>query len=121
MNNNTLGQWLKRKCQEEHLSLRQAGEKANLSHSTIESIIKSKYGYASPETVVKLAHAFSGDGNEEAALKDELFILAGYRTQKPEFRPSLAKVLDIARGFNEAQMKVLNDFAVYIKEVKDGI
>ena len=112
---NTLGSWLKEKCLEERLSLRQAGEKAGLSHSTIQSIIKGER--VSYETVVKLAHGFSGDGNEGVALELQLLALAGYPTREPEISPSLAKVLDTARGFSESQMKVLNDFAVYLKEV----
>ena len=36
-----LGRWLKDKGQNEHLLLRQAGNKASLSHSTVDAIIKS--------------------------------------------------------------------------------
>jgi len=75
---NGLGSWLHERCQEEWLSLRQAGAKTGLSHSTIEKIIKG----ASPsaQAIRKLAQAFSRGKNERLALEDHLLTLAGYRT-----------------------------------------
>ena len=117
MANNMLGKWLKEKCQEEHLSLREAGKKAGISHTTVEAIIKG--GHATAETVIKLAHAFGGDDNEGIALEDKLLILAGYRTERPEevLNEPLAKLLGIAQDFSEPKLKVLKEFAVYLASV----
>lgn len=60
-----LGQWLKERCQKEHLSLRQAAAKTGLSQSTLAGIIKGSA--PSPQTVRKLARGFSGGGNERLA------------------------------------------------------
>lgn len=113
-----LGQWLKERCQKEHLSLRQAGEKADLSHSTVHNIIKG--GHASAATVARLAHAFSGDHHERAALEDELLILAGYRTEQEHISQPLAELLDIVSGFSRSQLKVVGAFATYLAEVTHG-
>ena len=113
----TLGQWLQQECQEEKLSLREAGKRASLSHSTIQSIING--GHPSLETVTKLAEAFGGDGeNERAALEDELLFLAGWRTRRqPEIAQPLAQLMDIAKDFSEPQLRVLSAFAIYLAEV----
>ncbi len=110
-----LGQWLKERCQEEHLSLRQAGERASLSHSTVHTILKG--GHASAETVTKLAHAFGSDGNQRIALEDELLILAGYRTRQEHISQPLAELLDIVSNFSESQIRVVSSFATYLTEV----
>lgn len=111
-----LGRWLKERCQDEHLSLRRAGERTSLSHSTIQAIING--GHASPETVTKLAHGFGGDGSEGISLEDELLILAGYRTKRePEISQPLARLMDIVKDFTEPQLRVLGAFATYLTEV----
>jgi len=110
-----LGRWLKERCQKEHLSLRRVGDKAGLSHSTVHTIIKG--GHASAETVTKLAHAFSGDGNRKIALEDELLMLAGYRTRQEHISQPLAELLDIVNHFSESQLKVVSAFAIYLTEV----
>ncbi len=110
-----LGRWLKERCQKEHLSLRRAGEKAGLSHATVHSIIKG--GHATAETVTRLAHAFSGDGNRRIALEDELLILAGYRTRQEQISQPLAELLDIVNHFSESQIRVVSAFATYLTEV----
>lgn len=110
-----LGQWLKERCQVEHLSLRQVGDKADLSHSTVHAIIKGKR--ATAETVTKLAHAFGGDGNQRTALEDELLILAGYRTRQEHVSQPLAELLDIVGNFSKSQLKVVSAFATYLTEV----
>jgi len=110
-----LGSWLKERCKNEHLSLRQVGKRASLSHSTIRTIIKG--GHASAETVTKLAHAFSGDGNRKTALEDELFVLAGYRTKQEQISQPLAELLDIVNHFSTSQLKVVSAFATYLTEV----
>jgi len=113
-----LGSWLKERCKNEHLSLRQVGERAGLSHSTVHTIIKG--GHASAETVTKLAHAFSGDGNRKIALEDELLILAGYRTRQEHISQPLAELLDIVSPFSESQIKVVSAFATYLTEVSQN-
>lgn len=114
-----LGRWLKEKCQEEHLSLRGAGDKTGLSHSTIRAIMSG--GRASPETISKLTHGFGGNHNETIALEDKLFILAGYRTKAElEFSQPLARLIDIVQGFSQSQLRVLSAFATYLAEVNHG-
>jgi len=110
-----LGEWLKGRCQKDHLSLREAGEKAGISHSTVHTIIRG--GHASADTVTKLAHAFGGDGNRKSALEDELLTLAGYRTKQEHLSQPLAELLDIVNHFSESQLKVVSAFATYLTEV----
>jgi len=79
----SLAQWLEERCRKEGLSLRKAGAKTDLSHSTIGDIIKGTS--ASPETIRKLAQGFGGEGaNQRLALEDRLLVLVGYRTKRPE-------------------------------------
>ena len=54
-----LEKWLEEGCKKERLSLRQAATRTGLSHATIGDIIKGSR--ASPETISKLAEAFSGN------------------------------------------------------------
>jgi len=111
-----LGRWLKERCQEEHLSLRRAGDKTGLSHSTIQAIMNG--GRASPETISKLAHSFGGNHNETIALEDELFILAGYRTKSElEISQPLARLIDVIKDFSQPQLRVMSAFATYLAEV----
>lgn len=56
-----LGNWLEKKCREEHLSLRQAAARTRLSHTTISGIIRGSRPL--PETVGKLTQGFSGNGH----------------------------------------------------------
>lgn len=114
-----LGRWLKERCQEEHLSLRGAGDKTGLSHSTIKAIMNG--GHPSPETVSKLARGFGGNHNQAIALEDELLVLAGYRTKSElEFSQPLARLIDIIQGFSQSQLRVLSAFATYLAEVNHG-
>ncbi|HUV55917.1 MAG TPA: helix-turn-helix transcriptional regulator [Dehalococcoidales bacterium] len=113
-----LGQWLRERCKNEHLSLRQIGGRAGLSHSTVHTIIKG--GHASAETVTKLAHAFGRDGNRKIALEDELLILAGYRTRQEHISQPLAELLDIVNDFSEPQLRVVSAFATYLTEVSQN-
>ena len=119
-NNSTgsLGVWLREKCTEEGLSLRQAAAKTGLSHGTIDDIIKG--GGASAETIRKLAQGFSGSGDHQRlALEDELLVLAGYRTRRPEGQEPgqpLARLMDIIGEFSESQLKIMSRFAEFIAE-----
>jgi len=114
-----IGQWLKGECQRRRLSLREAGELTGLSHSTIQTIIKS--GHASAETVRKLANAFGGDGNEGLSLEDYLMVLTGYRTKREEGELSqpVARLLDKLGQFSEPQLKLMEHFADYLASL-DG-
>lgn len=114
---NTAGEWLEAQCRQQRLSLRQAGAKAGLCHTTIQAIMKG--GRPSPQTVTKLARAFGGNGeNERAVLEDELLFLAGWRTKpQPEVAQPLAQLMDIAKDFSEPQLRVLSAFATYLAEV----
>ena len=113
-----LGQWLQEKCQQEHLSLREAGDKSDLSHTTIQVIIRS--GRASAETVKKLAHAFSdSDSNYRLALEDQLLQLAGYRsTTENKLSEPVAQLVDIVADFSGSQLRVMREFAIYLDELK---
>ena len=113
------GRWLKERCEEGHLSLRQAAAKVGLSHSTIRDIMKGKHPL--PETIRKLAQGFGGDGQQRLALEDKLLILAGYRTPRSEEELSepLARLMDKIRQFNESQIKIMEHFADFVSEI-DG-
>ena len=78
---NSLGQWLKERCEIEGLSLRQAAAKVGVSHGTIAKIM---YGASpSPQTIRRLVRAFAFEDAERLALEDRLLVLAGYRTPRP--------------------------------------
>lgn len=114
-----LGHWLAERCQEEGLSLRQAGEKTGLSHVTIADIIKG--AQPTPESIKKLAGAFGGDGHRGLVIEDQLLVLAGYRTPRPageETSEPLAQLLDKLSEFSEPQLKLLGHFADFISETE---
>ncbi len=113
-----LGQWLKDRCHREHLSLRQAAARTGLSHATIGDIRKGSHPF--PETIVKLARGFGGNGNNERlALEDKLLVLAGYRTERPEeeLTGSRAQLMDKVRGLSEPQIKMIINFADFLVEI----
>ena len=115
---NSLGEWLRQRCKQEGLSLRQAARKSSLSHSTIAQIIDGSS--ASLDTIKKLAHAFGGNGRQGLVLEDKLLILAGYRTQRPgeELSEPLAQVLDKISSFSEPQLKIMLRFADFLSEME---
>lgn len=119
----SIGEWLKERCFEEKLSLRQAAEKIGISHTTIGLIIKG--AHAAPDTIRKLAAAFSGDGEYLCrALEDELLILGGYRTRPPSSQqPSepLARLMDLVAEFSEPQLKLMLRFAQFLGEIEKKI
>ena len=116
----SLAQWLEERCRKERLSLRKAAAKTGLSNNTIADIMKGTH--ASAETIGKLAHGFGGEGaNQRLALEDELLVLAGYRTKRPEgeeLSEALAQVMDKARQFDERQLKIMLRFADFISEMR---
>lgn len=111
-----LKEWLEKKCQSEHLSLRKTGIKVGLSHATIADIING--GRPSVETIKKLAEAFGGNGQRQRlALEDQLFALCGYRSERPEeIREPVARLMDKLSQFNDAQLRVMEHFADFISE-----
>lgn len=117
----SLGDWLKRMCEREHLTLREAASKTGLSHATIASIIKGNHPL--PETLRKLAQSFGDGDNQRLALEDKLLILAGYRTEQPgeqELSEPLARLLDKVKHFSESQIRIMGHFADYISEIGRG-
>lgn len=116
----SLGQWLYGVCNKEGLSLRQAGAKTGLSHSTIADIMKGVQ--VSAETIRKLATGFAENGqHERLALEDHLFILAGYRTPRPEGeepRQTLGQLIDKLAQFDDRQLKLVRHFADYISNLE---
>ncbi len=117
----SLGQWLKERCKEGHLSLRQAAAKTGLSHSTICDIMNG--ARPSAATIVKLAEGFGGDGiNERLVLEDHFLILAGYRTPRPqeELSEALAQLMDRVKGLSESQIKMMSRFADFLIEIEGG-
>ena len=115
----TLANWLKDRCQQEHLSLRKASAMTDLSHSTLADIING--GRASAETIKKLALAFGDGNNNRLALEDKLLILAGHRSQRPEgdsFSEPLAQLLDKISQFDEEKLKLMQHFADFISRME---
>ncbi len=113
-----LGRWLKERCQQERLSLRQTAARTGLSHGTVEGIIKG--ASPSPQTIMKLVHAFARTENERLALEDHLLMLAGYRTQRASVKelPELvARLLDLVARFNDKKLKLMVDFAEFLTEL----
>jgi len=113
-----LGQWLKERCEREHLTLREAAAKTGLTHVTIAHI---KSGHASPESIRKLAQGFGGHGKRRLALEDHLLVLAGYRTERPREKLSepLAQVMDKVREFSEPQLEMMVSFVDFLIEIGD--
>ncbi len=113
-----LGQWLRERCQRDHLSLRQAAARTGLSHATIGDIITGSRPL--PETIRKLAAGFGGDGtNQQIALEDHLQMLAGYRIERPqeELSEALGQLMDKVRQFNEPRLKMMVCFADFLTEI----
>lgn len=104
-----IGEWLEEKCRERKLSLRQAADKAKVSHTTLHSIKNGSRPTA--DTIRKLAVAFGEDGPaQRAALEDHLLELAGYRTGHPEetqTREPLARLVDKLSHFDDDQLKLV--------------
>ncbi len=113
---NALGEWLKAKCEEEGLSLRQVATKVGVSHQTIAGLMNSKK--ALPQTIKKLAKAFGGDHHQMTALEDKLLCLAGYRTERVEEALSepLARLLDKLGEFSHSQLVIVEQFADFISK-----
>ncbi|GAJ13577.1 unnamed protein product [marine sediment metagenome] len=116
-----LGQWLKEKCEKEHLSLRQVAIKTGVSHQTIAGLIDGKK--ALPTTIKRLAHGFGGNGKRRLALEDKLLVLAGYRTERPREKLSepLAQLIDKEKQLNETQLKMMGHFADFLIEIEEKI
>ena len=111
----TLAGWLQRKCDEEHLSLRGAGEKIGVSNGTIASVLRGKR--PSVDTIDKLAIAFSSNGQyERTSLKDWMLSKCGYRNnnEKGEMRQPIARLMDKVTNFNDEQLKIMEQFAEFI-------
>lgn len=114
----SLGQWLEQMCKREGLSLRKAAAKTGLSHGTIGDI---KNGVQpSAETIRKLAHAFGGNGKRGLVLEDQLLMLAGYRTGRPDegLSEPMARLMDRVSEFSESQLKVMSRFADFLAEME---
>lgn len=114
-----LGLWLRQRCENEGLSLRQAAAKTGLSHTTISQILNG--GSASSDSIRKLAHAFGGNGHQGFVLEDKLLVLAGCRSYRPgeKFSEPLAQVLDKISQFSESQLKVMSRFADFLSGIKE--
>lgn len=114
-----IGKWLRERCEREKLSLRQAAARTGLSHTTISEVMDS--GNASPDTIRKLAQAF-GDGQSRLAIEDELLVLAGHRTSRPdgeELTEPMARLLDKLHKLSGSQLKLVGHFADFISEIKE--
>jgi len=122
MQEKNLSEWLKAKCEEEGLSLRQMATKIGVSHQTIVGLLNGKK--ALPPTIKKLTKAFGGSGiNQKLALEDHLLVLAGYRTQRPEGKErseAFCRLVDKLERFNEPQVKLMEHFADYFIDVLAG-
>jgi len=114
-----LGEWLKGKCDEEKLSLRQVANKVGVSHQTIAGLVNSKK--ALPQTIKKLAKAFGGDHHQMIALEDKLLSLAGYRTERPEEALSepVARLLDKLKDLDVDQLGIVEQFADFILKMEN--
>lgn len=115
----TIGQWLEERCKGEHVTLRQAAIKTDLSHACIANLRKG--GRPSPETIKKLVRAFGGDGYQGQVLEDHLLALAGYRTERPEgeaLSEERARLLDTVSGFSDAQLILVTRFADFLIKIK---
>jgi transcriptional regulator with XRE-family HTH domain len=118
----TIAMWLSNRCKDEKLSYRKVAARTGLSHGTIAEII----GGARPSaaTVVKLAAAFSPDGqHQRTALEDLLLRLCGYRSGEKEVELSepLGRLMDKVSHFSEAQLHIVEQFAEFVAKVGDPL
>ncbi len=114
-----LSSWLKEKCEQEGLSLRQAAAKSGLSHSTIAALING--GGASRNTIKKLARAFGGNGELTLVLEDKLLTLAGFRTERSGegLTETMAGLLDKLSQLSDAQLKLVGHFADFLNQLEE--
>ena len=111
----TVSDWLRKRCEQTGLSLRQVGAKAGLSHTTIAEVLNGK-ATPNPGTIKKLALAFGGNGQRRLVIEDRLLVLAGYRTRhpKPELSETMAHLLDKVEQLDEPQVKLLSHFVDFL-------
>ena len=114
-------EWLHHRMAAEGLSLRKAAAMTDLSHGTIADILRGVSPCA--ETVRKLARGFvSGNGKERLALEDELLMLAGHRTDRPEAEEMsslLGQLCDLVQDFSEAELHLMSEFAKLLADRAD--
>jgi len=108
---------LQDRCHQEKLSLREAAQKANLSHVTIAGVIHGDR--PSVGTIRKLAQGFGDGTNERLTLEDRFLVLAGYRTHRPQEKLNvpLAQLMDQVRQFSESKIKMMRRFADFLTEI----
>lgn len=113
-----LGSWLEERCKTKGLSLRQASIKIGISHATVADIINGSR--ACPETIRKLAKAFSqGGDHHRLVLEDELLVLAGFRSARRAGKgpsESMSILLDKLSKMSEPQLKIVGRFCDFISE-----
>lgn len=117
-----LGSWVERECNRQGLSLRQAAAKVGLSHSTLAEIVKGNTKVCA-KTIKRLATCFGGDGKRMLALEDELLVLAGYRTERPEedeLSEPMAHLIDSVAQFSKPQLKIMIRFAEFLAEIEEN-
>jgi len=111
-------EWLGKKMEDDNLSLRKAAAMVGISHGTIADILKGVS--PTPETIKKLAVAFSGDGSRtRLAMEDELLVMAGYRTEREdegEISTAMARLMDEVAEFSEPQLRLMTEFAKFLVE-----
>jgi transcriptional regulator with XRE-family HTH domain len=118
----SLAKWLEERCRKEGLSSRQAAAKVGVSHATIASIKKGiRPSYA---TIMKLANAFSNNGeHQRAALENHLLNLCGYRsgnvTEVKSSEP-LARLMDKLSKLDEGRLKVVESFVDFSATLGNG-
>lgn len=116
-----LGDCLRAKCRTEGWSLRQAGIKTGISHTTMAAIVNGSRS-VSAVTVKKLAQAFSASGgHHRGVMEDELLILAGYRPRRPkgqDLSQPQAQLLDAASGLTERQIRLLISLGEFMAELE---
>lgn len=117
----SLAAWLEKRCKDEKLSYRKAASKAHISHATIAAIKKGNRPSAA--IIVKLASAFSDSGlHQRGAVEDLLLRLCGYRSKQDgvEISEPLGRMIDKVSHFNEAQLKIIEQFADFIAKAGEN-
>lgn len=116
----TLSVWLEKRCKDEGLSYRKAAAMTGVSHATIAEIINGNRPSAA--TIVKLASAFSGNGqHQKAVLEDLLLSLCGYKSKQSEEEVSepLGRLMDKVSHLNDAQLSIVEQFADFVAKIGD--
>lgn len=115
-----IADWLTRKGEQEHLSMRQMADQVGVSHATLA---QAKKGVHTVATVLKIAAGFSKEGTvERTVLEDQLLALCGYRSKKPVLQTSepMVRLIDMLSKLDDEQLRLIEVIIDFCVSLGDG-